>query len=231
MAESVPAVSVAAAVAGAETPRRVYRPDVKILRRNRPMAADAEDAVAEVLRLFAERGDSAYGGEAVSQREHALQAAHFARQSGAGPELIAAALLHDVGHLLHSLPDDAPEAGIDDRHETIAGRWLARAFGAAVAEPVRLHVAAKRYLCAAEPAYLRQLSRPSLVSLDLQGGPMPDDERRRFEQSPHFAAAVALRRWDDAAKVPGLAVPGIEAYVPDLEAALGPTRGGEPSAR
>jgi phosphonate degradation associated HDIG domain protein len=195
------------------------------------MAPDAGHAVAEILRLFAERGDSAYGGEAVSQREHALQAAHFARASGAGANLIAAALLHDVGHLLHHLPDDTPEAGVDDRHETVAGRWLARWFGAAVTGPVRLHVAAKRYLCAAEPGYLEQLSRPSRVSLDLQGGPMSDDERRRFEQSPHFAAAVALRRWDDAAKVPGLAVPGVEECVPELEAALEHAAGGEPSAR
>jgi phosphonate degradation associated HDIG domain protein len=194
------------------------------------MTRHSDTAIAEVLRLFADRGDSAYGGEAVSQREHALQAAHLATQSGADAALVAAALLHDVGHLLHNLPDDAPEEGVDDRHEQLAGRWLTRRFGAEVAEPVRLHVDAKRYLCATEPAYLGQLSRPSLVSLELQGGPMSEEERRRFEASPFHAGAVALRRWDDAAKVPGLAVPEIEHYVPILEAALGraPAGGREP---
>jgi phosphonate degradation associated HDIG domain protein len=179
-----------------------------------------ETAVAAIVRLFATRGDSAYGGEPVSQRDHALQAASFARDSGASAELITAALLHDVGHLLHNLPDDAPDTGVDDRHETLAGRWLTRWFGAAVVEPIRLHVAAKRYLCAVEPEYLEQLSQGSLVSLRLQGGPMSDAECRRFEESPHCAAAVALRRWDDAAKVPGLAVPGLGAYIPFLEGAL-----------
>jgi phosphonate degradation associated HDIG domain protein len=184
------------------------------------VTTDRDRVVAEILRLFAERGDSAYGGEAVSQREHALQAAYFARQSGASAALTSAALLHDVGHLLHNLADDAPDQGLDDRHEQLAGRWLARWFGAEVAEPVRLHVDAKRYLCAVEPEYMQQLSRPSQVSLQLQGGPMGDEERRRFQASPHFAGAVSLRRWDDAAKVPNLAVPGIEQYVPFLEAAL-----------
>ncbi len=144
-------------------------------------------AADEIRRLFAERGDSAYGGEAVSQREHALQAAHFARQSGATPALITAALLHDVGHLLHRLPDDAPDDGVDDVHEDLGGRWLARWFGANVIEPVRMHVDAKRYLCAVEPAYRQQLSRASEVSLALQGGPMTSQEVRAFRESPHAA--------------------------------------------
>ena len=178
------------------------------------------DPIATIVRLFAERGDSDYGGEAVSQREHALQAAHFARQAGASPALVTAALLHDVGHLLHDLPADAPERGVDDRHETLAGRWLARAFGPDVVEPVRLHVDAKRYLCTTEPEYLGQLSEPSLVSLRLQGGPMTADEAERFAALPHAAAAVALRRWDDAAKVPDLDVPGLEHYIDCIAAAL-----------
>jgi phosphonate degradation associated HDIG domain protein len=185
-----------------------------------PMAIDQVGAVAQILRLFAQRGDSAYGGEAVSQREHALQAAHLAQASGAGADLIAAALLHDVGHLLHNLPDDAPDEGVDDRHETLAGRWLTRWFGPGVIEPVRLHVAAKRYLCAVEPGYLEQLSGPSRVSLELQGGPMDHAECQQFEESPHSQAAVALRRWDDAAKIPALTVPAIDHYIPCLETAL-----------
>ncbi|HWE39608.1 MAG TPA: HD domain-containing protein [Isosphaeraceae bacterium] len=184
------------------------------------MATENNGVVSRVLRLFAERGDSDYGSEAVSQRAHALQAAHLARQSGADPALVAAALLHDVGHLLHNLPDDAPDRGIDDRHEELAARWLARHFRPEVAEPVRLHVAAKRYLCATETSYYEQLSEPSRVSLALQGGPMSAEEVEGFRASPHFEDAVRLRRWDDEAKDPGLLVPGLEAYVPDLEAAL-----------
>jgi phosphonate degradation associated HDIG domain protein len=184
------------------------------------MAIDRSEVVERILRLFADRGDSAYGGEAVSQRAHALQAAHFAEQSGASPALVSAALLHDVGHLLHNLPNDSPDRGVDDHHEALAQRWLVRWFDADVVEPVRLHVAAKRYLCAAEPGYLNQLSESSLVSLNLQGGPMSAGELAEFRRSPHFEAAVALRRWDDAAKVPDMVVPGVEHYVPFLEQAL-----------
>jgi phosphonate degradation associated HDIG domain protein len=184
------------------------------------MSPEHGPIVEEVLRLFRERGDSGYGGEAVTQCEHALQAAHFARETRAAPALVAAALLHDIGHLLHDLPDDAPEQGKDDRHEELGARWLARWFGPDVAEPVRLHVAAKRYLCAAEPAYFQHLSGPSRTSLQLQGGPMSAGEAEAFRASPHFVGAVLLRRWDEAAKVPSMVVAGIETYVPDLEAAL-----------
>ncbi|HEY1068641.1 MAG TPA: HD domain-containing protein [Pirellulales bacterium] len=176
-------------------------------------------AVAEVLRLFRQRGDSEYGGEAVTQREHALQAALLAETQGADSELIAAALLHDVGHLLHRLPDDAPEQGKDDRHETLAARWLARRFGPAVVEPVRLHVAAKRFLCAVEPEYYNRLSEPSVVSLHLQGGPMSPEEVRAFREHPHSRAAIALRRWDDEAKRPNLPTPAVEDFAPHLEIA------------
>jgi phosphonate degradation associated HDIG domain protein len=173
-----------------------------------------------ILRPLVEWGDSAYGGEEVSQREHALQAAALARRDGAGASLIAAALLHDVGHLLHDLPDDAPDRGVDDTHETLAARWLSRWFGPEVVEPVRLHVDAKRYLCAVEPEYLRRLSEPSVVSLRLQGGPMTADEVRAFRESARLADAVTLRRWDDEAKAPDLVVPGLESYVPIIEEAL-----------
>ena len=87
----------------------------------------------------------------MSQRDHALQAAHFA-QSGSTAALITAALLHDVGHLLHQLPDRTPDEGVDDQHEQLAGRWLARWFGPEVVEPIRMHVDAKRDLCASSPA-------------------------------------------------------------------------------
>ena len=154
--------------------------------------------------LFAEHGDSEYGGEAVTQWEHACQAACLAERSGAGAALVVAALSHDVGHLLHHLPDDAPIRGIDDLHERIGADWLAAKFPEAVVAPVRLHVPAKRYLCAVEEAYLAGLSPPSLTSLAIQGGPMSAAEVADFERLPFFADAVRLRRWDDQAKVSGL---------------------------
>jgi phosphonate degradation associated HDIG domain protein len=194
------------------------------------VSGDRGEIIEQILRMFRERGGSGYGGEAVTQREHALQAAHFARQTGASPALVAAALLHDIGHLLHDLPDDAPDQGVDDRHEQLGAAWLRRWFGPETAEPVRLHVAAKRYLCAAEPAYFEHLSEPSLVSLRLQGGPMSADEVEQFRASPHFEAAVLLRRWDEAAKIPGIADAGVEQYVPDLLAALTPEAEGRGAA-
>lgn len=168
--------------------------------------------VDDIVSLFAQHGDSQYGGEGVSQREHALQAALLAEHEGASAELIVAALLHDVGHLLHDLPDDAPEQGIDDRHETSASHFLRRSFPDSVVEPVRMHVDAKRFLCAVEPDYLKQLSGPSIVSLHLQGGPMSPDEVDQFRQNPHWESAVRLRRWDDAAKIADLPTPTVEYF-------------------
>jgi phosphonate degradation associated HDIG domain protein len=182
---------------------------------------------SEILELFRLRGDSQYGSEPVSQREHALQAAWFAEQQGADPCLVTAALLHDVGHLLHDLPEDAPDRGIDDHHETLAARWLQRRFPAEVCAPVQLHVAAKRYLCAVEPEYHNQLSPASILSLRLQGGPMSEQERMAFERLPGAAAAIRLRRWDDAAKITGLQTPPLEHFARQLDACLasGPPAG------
>jgi [1-hydroxy-2-(trimethylamino)ethyl]phosphonate dioxygenase len=174
----------------------------------------------KIVRLFDATGDSRYGGEAVSQREHALQAAMFAQERASPPALIAAALLHDVGHLLHSLPEDAPDHGIDDLHEELGARWLEKFFGADVVEPVRLHVLTKRYLCAVDPAYRAKLSEPSLQSLALQGGPLNAEEARALEQHPHFHAAVQVRRWDEQAKVPALDTPPLEHFLPVLEQCL-----------
>lgn len=168
--------------------------------------------VQEVLQLFTQRGDSQYGGECVTQREHALQAAFFAERQGASASLIAAALLHDIGHLLHELPEDAPTKGVDDSHEHLAARWLAQRFGPAVCQPVEMHVVAKRYLCTIDPDYLKQLSEPSRHSLGLQGGAMSDEECLAFKQRPFADDAIQLRRWDDAAKVRGLVTPDLQHF-------------------
>ncbi len=164
-------------------------------------------AADEVVELLDRLGGSQYGSEAVTQREHALQCAYLARQRGLGPDLVAACLLHDIGHLLHQLPDDAPEQGIDDVHEDRGAAWLESRFKKAVVEPVRLHVAAKRYLCAVEKEYFGRLSPPSVRSLELQGGPMSAAEVQAFEANPYHRAAVELRRLDEEAKVPELVTP------------------------
>jgi len=178
------------------------------------------DIVQTIADLFEKRGDSLYGGEAVTQQEHALQAALLAEQAGADDQLVAAALLHDIGHLLHDLPEDAPDEGIDDRHEELGHRWLAKHFGPVVTEPVRLHVAAKRYLCSIESDYWAALSPTSVQSLELQGGPFSAEQRLEFESSLHFPDAIKLRRWDDEAKVVGLQTPTVEHYLIAVEKSL-----------
>jgi phosphonate degradation associated HDIG domain protein len=172
----------------------------------------------EVLALYADRGGEAYFGECVSVTEHGLQAAHFARAAGATPALIVAALLHDVGHLIGNAPDDLAEWTRDDAHERVGGRWLAGRFPPEVSEPVRLHVPAKRYLLATDADYIAKLSPASVVTLELQGGPMSREEAARFEEEPFHRDAVLVRRCDDAGKVTGLATAGLLEYRDMIEA-------------
>jgi phosphonate degradation associated HDIG domain protein len=193
------------------------------------MATLANDPVTAILALFAEKGDSEYGGEAVTQREHGLQAAACALRDGADDPLVVAALLHDLGHMLHDLPDDAPDEGIDDAHEVTAARRLAPWFGPEVTEPIRLHVDAKRYLTAVEPGYMALLSEPSITSLMLQGGPMDASAQEEFRRHPHWEAAVKLRRWDEEAKVPGAETPTVDEFVPLIRGVLRPDIGGTAS--
>lgn len=172
----------------------------------------------ELANLFSERGHSQYGGECVSQLQHALQCAQLAEQFLAPPSQIIAALLHDIGHLLHDLPKDAPDQGIDDRHEHRGDAFLKQRFPDSVSEPVRLHVAAKRYLCAVDGTYATTLSGPSLQSLQLQGGPMSEQEIQDFEAGKYWKQAVELRRWDDGAKQVDLPTPDIQHYLPMADA-------------
>lgn len=176
--------------------------------------------VDSVIELLKEHGNSQYGGEAVTQAEHALQSALIARNKGYPPTLIAACLLHDIGHLLHHLPNDAPDQGIDDFHEELGAAWLEKYFLPATVEPVRRHVAAKRYLCSKEPSYIAGLSAPSLISLELQGGPMSASEMTEFENNPYFESAIALRRIDEEAKIPGLQTPIPSDFEMELAASL-----------
>jgi gamma-butyrobetaine dioxygenase len=182
--------------------------------------------VEAIERLFESGGRTAYFGEPVSQAEHALQAAHLADAAGAPDALVVAALLHDVGHLLYGLPEDVVDRGIDARNEDDGAAWLAGYFGPDVTDPVRLHVAAKRYLCAVDTEYLGRLSPVSLHSLALQGGPFDAAGVAAFEREPFHREAVRLRRWDDAAKAPGLPVPGLDHYRARVAAAVLRREGG-----
>ncbi len=178
----------------------------------------------EIFAIYARRGAGAYFGESVSMTEHGLQAAHFAAADGAAPALIAAALLHDVGHLIADVPADIADWHRDARHERSGARWLAERFAPDVTEPVRLHVPAKRYLCATDPGYLAQLSPASVLTLRLQGGAMTAAEIARFEAEPFHREAVRVRLWDDRGKVPGLATRPLEDYrglLEELAAARG----------
>jgi gamma-butyrobetaine dioxygenase len=178
--------------------------------------------IDEIFEQFRVHGNEAYLGEPVSLTEHMLQTAAAAEQDGADPILVAAALLHDYGHLIHDLPEDSAEHGVDTRHEEVGFDFLAQHFVPEAVEPVRMHVAAKRYLCAVEPSYLEELSPASILSLELQGGPCSPEEVREFEASPHVEAAVRLRRYDDVGKIEGLETPDLEHYRPYLETALKP---------
>ena len=178
--------------------------------------------VEEIFEAFRSNGAAAYVGEPLTLREHMLQAAAEAESEGAPKELVAAALLHDIGHLLHGGPEDSAEHGIDTVHEDLGFRFLEEHFPPEVVDPVRLHVAAKRYLVAVDPTYADELSPASQLSLSLQGGPMSDAEVAEFRALPNWEAACRLRVWDDLAKDPDAAVPPLEHYRPVLEAVVTP---------
>ena len=168
---------------------------------------DAAEVVDRIEHIFERWGAQAYLGEPVTVAGHMLQCAALAQAEGAPAALVAAALLHDVGHFDNGL-DDRPQETIDHRHEASAAAMLDPHFPPSVTEPIRLHVAAKRYLCATEPHYYSALSAASRHSLSLQGGPMDAAEIAHFRSLPFHQEAVRLRRWDDAGKAAELRAPG-----------------------
>ena len=167
----------------------------------------------ELLDIFVGRATRRYGLSEINQLQHSLQAAALAEAEGASPATVLASLLHDVGHMIHQLGEDPAARGLDDGHEELGARWLAERFGPEVSEPVRLHVAAKRYLCAVEPDYFGKLSPDSVRSLGLQGGPMSADEIAAFRTHPQHAEAVRLRRYDEAAKDPRATTPDFDHFL------------------
>jgi gamma-butyrobetaine dioxygenase len=170
--------------------------------------------------LFASEGAAEYLGEPVTQAAHMLQAAALAEKDGARPALVAAALLHDVGHFHGAVTGHDLMSGTDNRHSHTGAGWLAQWFGPEVTEPVRLHVAAKRYLCATEPGYAATLSPASVYTLGVQGGPMQGAELEEFTASPYAADAVRVRRWDDQAKDPQAGAPEFSHFRPLLSGLL-----------
>jgi phosphonate degradation associated HDIG domain protein len=178
------------------------------------------DPIDEIVALIDAHGANQYGNEAVTQRAHALQCAALAEQAGARPEVIAGALLHDLGHLIDKHAALGRARPIDRQHELIGAGWVARWFRPEVAEMVRLHVPAKRFLCADEPGYFDTLSPASVRSLALQGGPFTADAAAAFRAQPHADDAIRVRRWDDLAKVPDRATPPLEHFLPALRACL-----------
>lgn len=165
--------------------------------------------IQRLFDIFERSGSRSYLGEQVSMAEHMLQAAALAEAEGAAPALVAAALLHDVGHFTVDMPEIFQSAGIDRRHEEAGARLLAPHFGPAVTEPIRLHVAAKRYLTGTDAAYRAALTSASVATLAMQGGALTGAEAAAFSSEPYAEAALRVRRWDDAGKVAGRRVPGL----------------------
>lgn len=179
-------------------------------------ATHAGLTIADILKLFARKGHQQYVGEPVTQLQHALQTALLAEEAGADAELIVACLLHDLGHLLHDAGSPPGSSG-DDLHQYSVLPFLRPLFGSAVLDPIKLHVDAKRYLCATEAGYYATLSADSVRSLALQGGVFNAEQVDEFIRQPRAAQAVALRRWDDKAKRADWVTPDIDWFMKYLE--------------
>ena len=177
----------------------------------------AGNIVAFIGDIFERRGADSYLGEQVTMSEHMLQGAKLAEDAGAGDHMVAAALLHDIGHYTNEFPDDALEQGIDNLHDEAGAAVLAPFFPSVVTDCVRYHVAAKRYLCATDRGYFDRLSPASVHTLNLQGGPMSSDEVAEFAENPNLEAIVQVRIWDDEGKVPGTETPPFSHYAPMLQ--------------
>ncbi|GAB4356310.1 MAG: HD domain-containing protein [Kiloniellaceae bacterium] len=187
---------------------------------------DADSIVGFIADIFDRRGADSYLGEAVTMSEHMLQGAFLAECAQADDALVAAALLHDIGHYTSEFPPDAQDQGIDNRHDVAGAAVLAPYFPARVTDCVRHHVPAKRYLCATDPGYVARLSEASVLTLKLQGGPMNEAEVAAFRRLPHLLDILQVRLWDDAAKVPGRPTPPVAHYVPLLQRLVASHRNG-----
>jgi predicted HD phosphohydrolase len=175
--------------------------------------------IEEILGAFETRGDLDYG-ESISMREHMLQTACLAETDGNDERIIVAALLHDYGHLVCDQPNNIFSEGSDNFHETIGARALENWFDEGIVGAVQLHVDAKRYLCAANPKYTAKLSDASIMTLEIQGGPMNAEEMLRFREHAGYKMALTIRVYDDLAKEPRMERPELPYYVPMLRRCL-----------
>jgi phosphonate degradation associated HDIG domain protein len=167
----------------------------------------------DIANLFSRHGARMYSGEPVTQMQHALQTACLAEQSGADDELVTACLLHDLGHMLNDQGETPTLRGLDDTHQYFALPFLRGLFSDHVLDTIRLHVDAKRYLCATRADYWAALSADSKRSLKLQGGVYDEKQCIEFIAQPAAPDAVKLRRWDDQAKQPNLSTPALQHFL------------------
>lgn len=178
---------------------------------------DPSSIVEFIADIFERRGAESYLGEPVTMAQHMLQGAVLAEREGAGDELIAAALLHDIGHYTSEFGPYSPDDTEDNHHDEAGAKVLEHFFPPVITECVRLHVAAKRYLCATDATYYGKLSVASRHTLELQGGPMNEKEVAQFRRNPFHEEAVRVRLWDEGGKDPDMTTPSFRHYVPVLQ--------------
>ncbi|MEI9401475.1 HD domain-containing protein [Mesorhizobium argentiipisi] len=183
----------------------------------KPDELNAGNIVEFIADIFERRGAESYLGEPVTMSEHMLQGAWLAEQDGAPEELVAAALLHDIGHYTSEFGTYSPDDVEDKHHDEAGGEMLAPFFPPVIVECVRLHVSAKRYLCATDPTYFSKLSPASVHTLSLQGGPMSAEEVAEFRSNPFHDEAVRVRIWDEGGKIANMKTRAFRDYVPLLE--------------
>jgi phosphonate degradation associated HDIG domain protein len=167
--------------------------------------------------IFDRRGDEEYLGEPVTMAEHMLQGATIAEQNGQDEIIIVSALLHDIGHFTSEFGTFTMDDTEDRFHEEAGAKVLEEFFPSVVTDCVRYHVAAKRYLCAAKPEYFNRLSEASIHSLNLQGGPMSQEEVAEFEKNPNLKEIIAVRYLDEAGKRDDMETPDFWHFAPMVQ--------------
>jgi phosphonate degradation associated HDIG domain protein len=181
------------------------------------LSLDRSTIIAFIADIFERRGAESYLGEPVTMSQHMLQGAVLAEREGASEELVAAALLHDIGHYTSEFGPYSPADTEDNHHDEAGAKVLEHFFPPVITECVRLHVAAKRYLCATDGSYYDKLSPASRHTLELQGGPMNEAEIAQFRRNAFYREAVRVRLWDEGGKDPHMTTPDFRHYVPLLQ--------------